>query len=334
MNSDPWQEIAVSQASNKISARRVPEIGSSKWGLYWAVDSERHCLLILQIGTARSKPRRLPNLRGLSVEAIPTEDESGERVIIRLTEAEHREVFHRFCVDVIDATKVAKSEKEAVERFLTRTWRWHRLLQSGRNGKLSADEQKGLIGELRVIEQYLLNVINAIDAVEGWTGPLGSPKDFSIGMVGIEAKARSPQRALVRISSIDQLDSVGNNRLFLTVTEVGVAFVDSEASFTVSDMAARIRDQIKSQDVAAGILFDDRLVATGFDWEEDYSDDLWTIGDEVIYEVVEGFPRLTPSMVPAGVNEVRYDLSLASCESYRTDHSDFFDVVSGVDNES
>ena len=329
MTDDPWEEIAVSPGASEISARRIPDAGSTAWGLYWAVDAQRHCLLILQVGAGHRKSQRLPRLRGLSVEASRTEDGSGERVIIRLTDREQREVFHRFCVDVAAATRVARSAEEAVERFLARTWRWHRLLRSGQDGRLSEEEQKGLIGELRVIERCLLEVIDARDAVEGWTGPVGAPKDFEIGLVGIEAKARSPQRAEVRISSVDQLDSTGMTRLFLNVIEVGTAFDDSATAVTVTDLATRVRSRIEALDMSAAIVFDERLAATGFDWEEDYSDRRWSIGDEVLYEVAHGFPRLTPSMVPATVDDVRYTIRMAGCEGFRVDQAALAEAITG-----
>ena len=329
MTDDPWEEIPVLPEASEISARRIPDAGSTAWGIYWAVDAQRHCLLILQVGSGHRKSQRLPRLRGLSVETSPTEDRSGERIIIRLTDREQREVFHRFCVDVVEATRVARSTDEAIERFLARTWRWHRLLRSGQDGRLSEEEQKGLIGELRVIERCLLDVIRARDAVEGWVGPLGAPKDFEVGLVGIEAKARSPQRAVVRISSLDQLDSAGMTRLFLSVIEVGTAFDDSATTLTVTELATRVRSRIAALDMSAAIVFDERLAATGFDWEEDYSDRRWSIGEEVLYEVAEGFPQLTPSMVPAAVDDVHYTIRMAGCEDFRVAQAALAEAIAG-----
>ena len=194
---DPWKDIGPPSEPNAINARRISGIGSLAWGLYWAIDSRQQCLLILQHRAARQPSHRLPRLRGLLVEDSATEDGVGCRVIIRLTDREQREVFHRFCTDVVEATRLAQSEEEAIGRFLTRTWRWHRLLRSGRDGRLSDEEQKGLIGELRLLETHLLPEISAGDAVEGWVGPTGAPKDFQIGPVCVEAKARSHQKAAV-----------------------------------------------------------------------------------------------------------------------------------------
>ena len=327
---DPWEGIEASAARSQISARRIPDAGSGGWGMYWGVDAERHCLLILQCGSADRRSHRLPRLRGLSVDSSKTEDGLGERVVIRLTDGEQRDVFHRFCVDVVEATRVSRTAREAVERFLARTWRWHRLLRSGRDGRLSDDEQKGLIGELRVIERRLLRMTGARKAVEGWTGPLGAPKDFQFGLVVIEAKARSPQSSDVSISSLNQLDPGRATRLFLSVTEVAGALDNSAGAVTVTDVAARVRAAITGLDTSATTLFEERLAAVGFDWEDDYADSYWVVGDETLYEVMAGFPHITPSMVPAAVDHVRYTISLSGCENFRVPAATLGEAIIGV----
>jgi len=329
MSDDPWAQIEPSTVRSQISARRIPGAGSTAWSLYWGVDAERQCLLILQSGPEVRRSQRLPRIRGLSVDASATEDGLGQRIVIRLRDGEQREVFHRFCVDVVEATRAARSGDEAIDRFLARTWRWHHLLRSGRDGRLSDDEQKGLIGELRVMERCLLDITDARDAVEGWTGPLGLPKDFLYGMVAVEAKACSPQSKEVRISSLHQLDRGDATRLFLSVTEVARALEDSAGSTTITDVATRVRTAIAGRDMSANILFEERLAAAGFDWEHDYSDRHWTVGDQALYEVADGFPRITPSTVPAAVEDVRYTISLSGCESFLVPPAILGEAISG-----
>ena len=325
---DPWAGIDPPAGDAGISARRIPETGTRAWGLYWALDSQRHCLLILQHRSGHLRSRRLPRLRGLRVEAQPTEEPSGERLIIRLTDGEQREVFHRFCVDVVDATRPSRTEEEAVERFLVRTWRWHHLLRRGGDARLSQEEQKGLVGELCVLESRLIPAIGPADAVRAWTGPAGAPKDFQVGWVGIEAKTRSPHVPAVRISSAEQLDAVGVARLFLHVVEASSAPSDS-ASVTVTDVASRVRGTIASLNMSAVTQFEERLNATGFDWNDDYSDNPLLIGNASLYEVLEGFPRITPSMLRPGVEDVRYAVALSRCESFRVDMTALAQAISG-----
>ena len=60
------------------------------------------------------------------------------------------------------------------------------------------------------------------------------------------------------------------------------------------------------------------MFSVGFDWADDYSDKQWLLGRDSLFEVRENFPRVTPLMVPAGVNNVRYAVSLPDCEPFRT----------------
>ena len=117
---DPWHDIGAAHAS-QIAARRVTQ--ATPWGLYWGVDAERNVLLILQHSGTSRRSRRLPRLRGLRVEAQPANGGADERIVIRLTDPEQRDIFLRFCRDIVDATVLAQTEEQAVERFLARTWR-------------------------------------------------------------------------------------------------------------------------------------------------------------------------------------------------------------------
>ena len=324
---DPWKPIKRPDKMSTVTARRVDS--SSPWGVFWAVDVDGNCLLMLQHGRDAMVPRRLPKLRGLQVETRLPEEGPHGLLVIRLLEREQREIFHRLCLDIVAATVAAKAEEEAVERFLGRTWRWHRLLRSGRDGRLSEEEQRGLAGELRFLGRHLFPTLGIAVAVRCWTGPLDAPKDFEIGRTSVEVKARrgtaTPQ---VPIASEHQLDSSGVGSLLLYVAEVTAATEDTVA-LTITEIAEEVRSVIAAREPAAIELFEERLLSMGFDWEDDYSDKRWFTGREHLFEVREGFPRITASMVPGGVQNVHYSISLPECESFRVDISELKNLLSG-----
>lgn len=312
---DPWKGIQPPEEDALISGRRIdPDL---PWGLFWAVDIDRRCLLVLQHGADARSSRRLPKIRGLNVEARVLDGDG--QILIRLVEEEQREIFFRFCMDVVRATRMADTEAEAVERFLGRTWRWHRLLRSGRDSRLTEAEQRGLLGELRLLEDHLLPVLGPVAGVRCWAGPLDAPRDFEISTLHVETKTRTPMQNAVTISSENQLDPGGCERLFLHVVRIASATEGSEAAVTVADVARRVLGQIEDRDPLAAETFEERLLATGFDWEHDYTDSLWLVTEETLFEVKDEFPRITRSMVPAGVEGVRYSLGLAVCENWRVD---------------
>ncbi len=315
-----------------MSARRIPAVGSTAWGLYWAVDSQRNCLLVLQHESSRPPTHRLPALRGLHVETQPSEDGSRKLVIVRLTDGEHRDIFYRLCLDIVESTRLARSAEEAVDRLVVRTWRWHKLLKGGRDGRLSGEEQKGLIGELVVLERHLLPLVGTAGAVRSWVGPLGAPRDFAIGLVNVEAKARAPLATTLPISSAEQLDSTNLARLFLHVTEVAEALGGSPSALTVTDVVRQTRDTITALDMSAERDFEERLLAAGFDWADDYSDRRWLVGEISLFEVAEGFPRITPGSIPTGVEDVCYMIALSQCQGYRVDRGDLAHAITGEHN--
>ena len=328
MSSDhPWRAIATPSETGNFNARRIPDVGETDWGLYWAVDTHRQCLLILQCVASHRPSHRLPTLRGLRVEFRPTQDGTQKLIVIRLTDSQHRDIFYQLCKDIVESTRPAKSGKEAVDRVVMRTWRWHRLLRVGRDERLRAEEQKGLIGELLVLERHLLPTLGATDAVRSWVGPLGAPRDFRVGPISLEAKACRPLASSLRISSAEQLDSTDEARLFLHVVEVAEALEDSHSAVTVADVVGGTRDLIAAQDLSAEIDLEERLLAAGFDWAHDYSDHRWMIGGESLFEVAEGFPRITPDSIPPGVENVRYAVALSQCQDFQVQASDLADAV-------
>ena len=327
---DPWSSISPPARNSLLSARRVTQ--TTPWGLYWAVDADNNLLLILQHRKGVRRTSRLPKFRGLRVEASPADSDSDERILIRLTDREQRDIFLRFCRDIVDATILASTEEQAIERFLARTWRWHRLLQGDRDKRLSDEEQKGLIGELFVLERHLLPVLRAAEAVRCWNGPLDAPHDFEISKVHVEAKARGSSVPHVNISSEFQLESNNADILFLHVTEVSAATEGTASACTVTDIANRTRSVMAQHDMVAVELFEERLDLVGFNWTDDYSDKLWLLEGESLYEVREGFPRITRAMYPAGVDNVRYALSLSDCEAFRVDPAALGNAVAEVAN--
>lgn len=325
---DPWKDITPPDHSQNVSARRVDP--SLPWGIFWAVDTDNNCLLILNHDPVNKPQSRLPRLKGLSINAVVPGDDGKSILSVRLIEKEQREIFHRLCLDIVSATAAAQTEEEAIDRFLARTWRWHRLLRGGTDSRLSDQEQKGLLGELTVLREILAPAVGVADAVKAWTGPMNTPKDFELGRLCIEAKAhRGAATPYVIISTEHQLDLDGIDNLFLYVSEVASAGENDRGSETVTSLSETIRKEIEDEDPSVVQLFEERLAATGFDWVDDYSDKSWLIGPAHVFEVRDQFPRVSATMLEAGVSNVRYSISLSECTPYQVNHDYLKDMIQG-----
>ena len=320
MTENPWREIQPPSIVDSVNARRVD--AELPWNFFWARGADRSVLLTLRHAEESAPVTPLPKLRGIEVTLSPPDQANTRILVLKLLDSSQQDIFHSLCWDIISAAARAESEAEAVSVALMRTWRWHHLLRGGRGALLSPEEQKGLIGELLVLERVLLPHIEASAAVTAWRGPLGSPKDFEIGRLAIEVKARrGGATPSVAITSEDQLDERGVDSLFLYVVELNEAPEDATDGLTVRDVADRVRQHIFALDPGAAGVFDALTAAAGLGPEDDYSHYRWLEGQSHVYLVASEFPRIAGSDVRQGVSYVRYAVSLHDCEPFLTSAS-------------
>ena len=332
MTDDPWRDLTPPTAAASINARRVDE--SNPWSFFWARAIDGKCLLVLRHALESSPTRRLPSLKGVEVAVADGDNKDTRMLVFRLLDSKQRDIFHQLCIDIVAAGASARTEQEVVELVVARTWRWHHLLRGGAGGRLSEDEQKGLVGELIVLDRHLLAHLSPFDSLAAWRGPLGAPKDFEIGRTGIEAKARrGAATPYVLITSEHQLDGEGCDSLFLHVVDLSHAPDSAAGAFTVADMVGRVRDRIAAADSTATDGFENLLAAAGFRWEDDYSDFKWVEGPSRIYAVIEGFPRITARTVATGVSNVRYSASLVECERFAVAASTLDGAIEEASND-
>lgn len=312
MSDHPWADIAAPSGADSIRAKRVDP--DNPWGFFWGRALDRKCLFVLSHGPDSSPVARLPNLKGVEITDITRGGELDRMLVFKLINEAHRDIFERLCRDIVACASGASSEREAVALTLARTWRWHHLLRGGSDERLSAEEQKGLAGELLLLERQLLGCLSARESVDAWRGPTGSPKDFEIGQVCVEVKARrGAATPHIAISSADQLDTAGIGQLFLYAVDLDQAPAGTLHSFTLTELSARVRDCLVAADASVEMPFEQRLAAAGFDWAHDYSDMIWVEGASRFFDVAEGFPRISASALPPAISHVRYSISLHDC---------------------
>lgn len=319
MSDAPWKTIAVPNTVDAITAKRVdPEL---RWDFFWGRAIDQRCLFALQYDEDASPTDKLPKLKGIDITVSIRPGEARQILIFKLQDTAQQDIFEQLCRDIVRATAGAVTQKEAVATTLARTWRWHHLLRGGSSERLSADEQKGLIGELLVLERQLLECFEPDAAIPMWHGPLDAPKDFECARVCVEAKARrGAATPFVYISSAYQLDDEGVDAFFLFVVDLDQVPDGTVGAFTVADAAESLKDRL-SGSPAALFAYENLLEASGFRWTDDYSDFPWLEGQSRFYRVADGFPRICASTLSASISNVTYALSLPSCAPYLVEAS-------------
>lgn len=308
LNSTPWEGLEA----GKVDTRRVN--ASGRWNFFWAVLARADAALVLQLSRLPNPIPDLPKLRRLDIhfQNLP----SGPILFLRLTDAAQVELFETLCRDVVAASETAEDEATALQKAIGRTFRWHHLLRGGKDDLLSEEAQKGLIGELKVL-RLLVDNLGAKAAVETWTGPSGSPKDFELKSDCIEVKARrGAAQPFVKISNEYQLADVEHRRLWLAVLTVDK--VQPPNGSTLAEHVATLTRIIEHSAPSAVSQFDLRLADAGYDPQQDYSAWHWHASDADFFAVGGSFPRLA-APIPLGVSNLSYSLSLDACSPFRTD---------------
>lgn len=302
MKTDPWHGLEIDEAL------RVSRDGI--FDFFWAVIDESTPGLLLVLKNKPSLKTKLPKFENMIVRFQKVS--SGWALVIGLKDLAHRVVFETLCRDIVEFGCTAKDPETAVQYVLLRTYKWHHMLRSGGRAWLSAEEQQGLVGELAFLRE-LASEFSPYFAIEAWSGPLGSPKDFEFNGCCVELKTkRSTSCAKIRISSSEQLANVDGSRLFLLVKNVELTVLGEGE--TLQEHVSCTAKMFET-DLAAYALWEERIKSTGYESENDYEGRRWKLEGEKVYEVKEGFPRLC-SPLPEGVHNVNYTISLEACSPY------------------
>jgi hypothetical protein len=307
-NDTPWSGLEA----GKVDTRRVS--ASARWNWFWAVMPRADVALVLQLTDLPKQVPELPKLRNLEIrfQTLP----AGPILYIRLKDHAQIELFETLCRDVTAAGELAKTELEALERAIGRTFRWHYLLRVGKLDVMTEEAQKGLIGEIEVLK-LLMETLGAKSGLTAWTGPSGAPKDFELRADCIEVKARrGASQPFVKISNEYQLAHVSNRRLWLAV--LAVDKVQPPHGRTLPDYVAEVTALLERTQPSAIMDWEMHLADAGFDILHDYSAWRWIVSPPDFYAVLEGFPRIA-APVPLGVSSVTYGLALSACAPFRED---------------
>lgn len=303
-------------ASSYVATRLVEQCKpSGQVAVFWAKTREGHNALLIRYPYL-SKDDPLPTMRAIRI--LKTADAQSEirTILIELMDDALLQPFLKLCEDIIDAVAKARPSEVCIHvRIRLEIWRYMLSLSAG---ALNEGEQKGLIAELRFFRKVCLKMVAPKEAVRAWTGPLGSPRDYSFGRLYVEVKSnRGSIAPKVKISSEVQLSVQAPEKLYLCVLGLDEA---TNGAINLTDEVRKARDAIGNDYLAIEEL-NLRLAAVGYSDEVDYTAVTWDVTSQASYLVSEGFPRIASASLPAGISEVRYSIDLTKCESFKVELS-------------
>jgi Putative PD-(D/E)XK family member, (DUF4420) len=273
--------------------------------------------LVLEVPAEAIGPAPWPRARGFEVlpVAISPGPKGTVQLQLRCVDRAWSDVFSALSSDLVNRLEKEPSAAAAVISLRKRLSIWHAFFQRGANG-LSAQQQRGLFGEVWCLQNLLIKAWGAERAVDSWQGPYGAAHDFRGPEVALEVKATLMEAAsAMKISNEHQLASDAVRRLFLCQV---VLALHEAGQKSLPDLVREVSSQLGQVDPTVMAEFEDRLQASGYlHLEAAKYPERYSVPSYALYRVIEGFPRLTPADLAEGIETVTYVLRTSSLTTFK-----------------
>lgn len=255
----------------------------------------------------------LKRFTGVEVQILPSSDKNKELTIM-LLDNDLMDIFVVFTEDIIKHIKEVSSYKEAIIIISSRIRYWKKLFGKYSNNILSPEKQRGLFGELLFIKEMIESGNDIEKTIRAWEGPSGSNQDFYHNSDAVEIKTSITNTPVIKISNERQLDAKGLDRLFLVFYHLNQV---PDKNYSLQNLIINIQDLLKDN-YELLIMFNKKLKIAGIFEEtiDEYDSAGYKVIGEMFFEVSEGFPKITSSMVTPGVSKISYEISPESCMDY------------------
>ena len=323
-----WEELERECRDQGQPAERLfRALGASAVGIRAGYLPSKDVLeLLIEVPASWSGDSVMPDWRGMGHEIVdlglpPRKEALHLRLF--LVNQEHREIFLMVCEDLVSALEGINQTSLRMKEMETCLLRWRRFFERSGTDGLSIEMQQGLFAELTWLSSLLEAGIDPEKAVSSWKGCERGYHDFDLDGHVVEVKSTKTKEPLsVLISNERQLDDNDLQSLHLYV--LSVHFADG-GGMTVPDRVEGLRSAL-DEAPAASDLFRKKLLSAGYlDRHADIYQQHLIIKSETLYQVIQGFPRITA--IPPGIGDLKYRVFLSACEAFRTKIKDYLAEV-------
>ena len=227
------------------------------------------------------------------------------------------ELFRVLCHDLLSATsRLPRGDNgRGLMIVLDRLVNWQELLRRRQDQILTRQQIIGLVGELLFLRDIVMQKVGP-EAVSAWRGSFGDEQDFVHGEWILEIKTQlstSDQR--MQISSEAQLDT-SSGKILICHQTLGASSTHDPRSRSLNELVEEIRLALRTNNSSAAMDFELGLTKANYSNRPEYDDGRWILSARRVYEVSDGFPRITPAMLQEGIERVTYHIRLEACRPF------------------
>jgi hypothetical protein len=290
---------------------------------------ESYRVLIIRVPFANGKGFNFKyEFRGLKFDKVYDPDDPQFLLLnLILVDRQFKDVFDTFITDVLSAIINESDIKTILKNYSNRLVKWQSLFERLKQPGLTAEEQRGLFGELFFMRKFLQANLDFKNIIISWIGSERQIRDYQFGNWSAEVKTtHSNNHQKVHISSERQLDTTNIENLFLFHLSLETRQQSGETLNQIVDAVI----EILSSDFAALSHFRNKLIEGGyFDHHRElYADNGYFIRQESFYKVENSFPRIEEKDIRNGVGDVKYSIVVSQCSDFiRTEYEVFQTLI-------
>lgn len=323
---DEWSEIDASDHPALDNVRRVDPLHQVDF--YRGKDFQGRYIFFLEAEAGLDDLPRAPRLSGIEVEF--TSDSQRARLMLTLLDKSDLQIFRVLIKDLMSVTQslVRGQNRKALSIVLHRLIKWQEMLRNRREQLLSSNALLGLFGELIFLRDFILPRLGAA-SVHCWRGPFRDEQDFVHERSIFEIKTQLPTSdRFLNISSEVQLDvSVGD--IYLCHQIIGPASAGGSQAETLNSLVSDLGRRLQTLGDPTLLDFEMALIESSYVARSEYDEPWLRFVDRNFYQVVDGFPRIVPSMLAVGIERVQYRISVDKCASFKVSEQQVREQVFG-----
>lgn len=323
-----WDELANDKSFTKgLLLRRYS--GSVLPDVYVAMQHPEKllCICVSISDTIEVNISNFSNLQEIEVDLYPSPTETGKNALLfKLLNFQHKDIFTVLCEDLINSIASETNERKLVKEILNRFEKWKSLFNKIGLQGLTAEEQRGLYGELYFLKKFLQSKSNHLAVLNTWLGTEMQVRDFQNQNWAVEVKTtHGNNHQKVHISNERQLDTSHLENLFLY--HISLEKMQNSGE-TLNDIIDSVSQILQSETIALN-RFKNKIYEVGyFDQQRSlYEETGYFVRENTFYKVENDFPRIEENDLRPGVGDVKYSIIASQCTSFIKDEITVFNIV-------
>lgn len=254
--------------------------------------------------------------KGLKFEKVHDPDDSNYLLLnLVLVEKELKDIFNSLIADVLGNIINETEINIILRKYSSRLVKWQSLFERLNQEGLSAEEQRGLFGELFFIRKFLQNNADFLNIIDSWGGPEKQIRDFQFGAWSVEVKTTSGNNhQKIQISSERQLDKNNLDHLFLYHLSLDIR---PESGETLNQLVDDV-SKLLGTDFTVLNRFQNKLFEGGYltHHRPFYESTGYFVRGESTFEIEGDFPRIEELDIRSGVGDVKYSIVVSNCKDF------------------